>query len=151
MRRIKRAKNKESLYQSLGGAGGTDKLFDSMKDVFMFAAALGFARGERKPLEGGVEVFGPTVFSQDDLTMLYLMAIADAEEIDILHPEREEELVTIIEEYANAGIDHLANSVLNSPGEALDNLITLVGREANSYSQPPDIVDRIAERFLPYQ
>lgn len=145
MRRIKRAKGMETLYQQLGA--GRDSVFESMKDVFLFAAALGFARGEREPVEAGGEVFGPTVFSEDDVALMRLMAIAEVEDVGILHPDREEELISIVEEYANAGISHLAKVVLDSPGDPLDNLITLVAKEARDYPQGRDLAHQVSERF----
>lgn len=144
-RRIRRAKDKEDIFQELGGP--SSRLFESMKEVFLFAAALGYSRGRREPLRGGIETFGPGVFSNDDMRILHLLGVAHSGSIDILRPDHEEELLSVAEEYANAGILVLKSAVLDAPGDPLDNLIGLIVREARQYGDSKSTADRIAERL----
>jgi len=97
--------------------------FRTMKDIFMWAACLGYRRGERRPLAGKrVTVFRWAQFApQIDVPLLKALAIADSGDVNVLLSQ--DEILTIAEEYANAGIHELRVSVLDEYGQPLWNLI----------------------------
>lgn len=105
--------------------------FDTYKDLFMFAACVGFQNGRRtKPRKGnnGGEV-PSKVFTEDDLAILKAIAIAETGDVEVLN--RFGEVLAIAEEYANAGIYEVKSSLLDERGRPLWNLVNLLNeREA---------------------
>ncbi|MCA9900614.1 MAG: hypothetical protein KC433_20630 [Anaerolineales bacterium] len=101
--------------------------FDTYKDLFMFAACMGFENGRRtKPRKGnnGGEV-PSKVFTEDDLAILKAIAIAETGDVEVLN--RFGEVLAIAEEYANAGIYEVKSSLLDERGRPLWNLVHLIG------------------------
>lgn len=129
MKRLRRAKDKEDIFQSLGG--DSTALFRSMKDVFMVAACLGFARDTREPLQSIGAEFGPNVFAGEDEALLDALALAEAGEVAILHPDQEDARAQLVEEYANAGVALLKGIMDQGVGDPVDTLITFLASEAD--------------------
>jgi dnd system-associated protein 4 len=99
--------------------------FFLMKDVFMWAVALGVRAGKRRELIGGrTQIFRWDQFSQDlDIPSLKAIALAETGDVDILL--KEDEILRIAEEYANEGVRHIKQDLLEQPAKALWNLIDL--------------------------
>ena len=97
-----------------------------MKDVFMWALALGVGKGKRRPLSGNKEqIFRWDQFSQDiDVPALKTIALAETEDVEILL--REDNILRIAEEYANEGIRELKSELIDQPAKPLWNLVDLV-------------------------
>jgi dnd system-associated protein 4 len=102
--------------------------FRTMKDVFMWAACLGHQIGERRPLIGKrVTIFRWAQFTpQTDVHLLKALAIADSRDVNVLLSQ--DEILTIAEEYANAGIHELRTSLLEEYGQPVWNLIEIIGK-----------------------
>ncbi len=100
--------------------------FKTMKDVFMFAACLGVKLGIRRSLNGKkITVFRWAQFdSQTDIPLLKAIAIADTSDVSILL--KRNDILTIAEEYANAGIYELRASLLEEYGQPLWNLVSIL-------------------------
>ena len=96
-----------------------------MKDVFMWAVALGVKEGKRRPLSGSREqIFRWDQFAQDmDIPALKAIALSETNEVDVLL--REDQILRIAEEYANAGIHEIKREIVDRPGEPLWNLVAL--------------------------
>lgn len=105
--------------------------FDTFKDLFMFAACLGFQNGRRtKPRKGGNGGEVPTkVFTEDDMAILKAIAIAEMGDVKVL--TQLGEIFGIAEEYANTGIHEARVYLLDEGGRPLWNLVALL----NSYSE----------------
>jgi len=99
--------------------------FRTMKDVFMWAACLGHRMGERRPLTGKrLVIFRWAQFTpQTDVHLLKALAIADSGDVNVLLSQ--DEILSIAEEYANAGIHELRASVLDEYGQPLWNLVSI--------------------------
>ena len=96
-----------------------------MKDVFMWAVALGVRAGERRPLDGSRQIFRWDQLSQDlDVPVLKAIAITDTENVEVL--TQENQILRIAEEYANAGIREVKEDLAERPGQALWNLVDSV-------------------------
>lgn len=97
-----------------------------MKDVFMWAVALGVRSGRRLPLGGAkTQIFRWDQLSQDlDVPVLKALAIAETGEVEVLL--REDQVLRTAEEYANAGIREIKEDLLERPGQPLWNLINEV-------------------------
>jgi len=100
--------------------------FRTMKDAFMWAAFLGYQRGERKPIAGKrTTIFRWAQFTpQKDIPLLKALALANGGDIDVLL--KQDEILTIAEEYANAGIHELRTSLSGQYGQTLWNLVSLM-------------------------
>jgi dnd system-associated protein 4 len=97
-----------------------------MKDVFMFAASLGFQKSQPRPLKGKrVTIFRWAQFSpQTDIPLLKAMAIAKSGDVNTL--QSQDDILSIVEGYANAGIHELRARVLDEYGQSLWNLVQLM-------------------------
>lgn len=93
--------------------------FRTMKDVFMWAACLGYRRGERRPLTGKrVTIFRWAQFlPQLDVPLLKVLSIVESEDVSVLLSQ--EEMLVTAEEYANAGIHDLKQVVLDGNRQPL--------------------------------
>ena len=97
-----------------------------MKDVFMWAVALGVKQGKRRPLTGPREqIFRWDQFSQEtDVHALKAIALAETEDVEVLL--QIERILQIAEEYANAGIHEIKQEIVDQPGAALWNLVAQI-------------------------
>ena len=122
-------KNVHQLYRDLSERSTQNPEaapFLIMKDVFMWAVALGVKEGKRRPLTGAREqIFRWDQFSQDmDIPALKAIALAETGDVEVLL--REDQILRIAEEYANAGIHEIKREIVDQPGEALWKVIDLV-------------------------
>ena len=91
-------------------------------DVFMYALALGFNAKKRLPLEKKAANLNPSAISGDMRWLMRSVAVADAENLDIIVKDHHTKVIEIAEEYANAGIkilrEMIEKSTLESEKEA---------------------------------
>lgn len=102
--------------------------FPFMKNVFMWAVALGVKNSSRLPLSGPkTQIFHWDQFSQElDVPVLKALAVAETEEVEILL--REDQMLRIAEEYANVGIRVMKEELFDQPGQPLWNLTNTIRR-----------------------
>lgn len=88
--------------------------FKTMKDVFLWAACLGFKAGSRKALDGKkVTIFRWAQFNQQiDLPLIKSLILSDTSSLDIL--DKQDDLIEIIEEFANSGALELKNMLADN-------------------------------------
>lgn len=119
----------EDIYKDLGKPDGKkEKLFESMKDVYMLAFLLGVKNNQNLPIKRKSqdpikeEIFGSENKRIMDFIVLYL-----TKDINILKKstESEDKIHTMVEEYANGGI-HILNDLLKTDYYNLDNLIAVI-------------------------
>jgi dnd system-associated protein 4 len=127
--RVSIEKNVHELYKELSDKSGQSPEtapFLLMKDVFMWAVALGVQKGKRRPLEGGKElIFRWDQFSQDiDIPALKTIALVETGSPEILL--QEDQILRIAEEFANEGIREIKTSIVDQPGAPLWNLVDLI-------------------------
>jgi dnd system-associated protein 4 len=96
-----------------------------MKDVFMWAVAIGIRNGTRQPLSRPTsQIFRWDQFSQDsDVPALKAVAVAETGDVEILLDPPA--ILRIAEEYANAGIRELRTELSEREGRPLWNLLSL--------------------------
>ncbi|MCZ7671689.1 MAG: hypothetical protein M5U34_33475 [Chloroflexi bacterium] len=94
--------------------------------MFLTAVCLGFQAQRRKPLPTGDKKreIRLDTFDDKDIYILNAIAIAESGGVDILRDNGD--VLTIAEEYAYVGIRELEMSLLNTPGQPLWNLISLI-------------------------
>jgi dnd system-associated protein 4 len=99
--------------------------FRTMKDVFMWAAVLGYRKGERRQLTGKrMTIFRWAQFTEQvDIPLLKALAIAYEGDVKVILSQTE--ILTIAEEYANSGIHDLQASIFDDHGQPLWNLVRI--------------------------
>ena len=103
-------------------------LFETKQKALMFAAALGRFRGtgdSGKQRDAGSAIRFDIFEKAMDDSFVYAMAIATTGELKVLDPTREEEVLTIFEQYANAGLVELNRKCFESGQDPLEALLAL--------------------------
>jgi dnd system-associated protein 4 len=97
--------------------------FKTMKDVFLWAACLGYKNGSRKKLTGKkVTIFRWAQFNQEiDIPTVKAIALAEKQEPTVLMDQ--EGCLEILEEYANGAIQDLLLVSLRQGGQPLYYLV----------------------------
>jgi dnd system-associated protein 4 len=100
--------------------------FRTMKEIFMWAVCLGAQQGIRKPLTvKKIVIFRWAQFDlQTDVPLLKAIAIADSGDVNVLL--KRNDILTIAEEYANAGIHDLKANLIDEYGQPLWNLVRIL-------------------------
>lgn len=96
--------DKHPMFQAWGKDDETSAL-PTLKDAFVFAACVGWARERRVPLAKRQHVGFWRSFDTRDATLLHAIAIAETGDPGVLSDQGE--IIKIAEEYANGGIDLL--------------------------------------------
>lgn len=93
--------------------------FKTMKDVFLWAACLGYKNGSRKKLEGKrVTIFRWAQFNQEiDIPTVKAISLAVTQEPSVLMDQ--EGCLEILEEYANGAIHDIQRIALGQGGQPL--------------------------------
>ncbi len=83
-----------------------------LADIFFYAAIMGFKKGRSAKLKKRMPNIPVSAFSDRQLGILLTLAIANADDVDILMKKNAAR--DIIEEYANRGIDELDSIIIPS-------------------------------------
>lgn len=131
LRRVKRPKDKEDVIDRLRAKSGG--AFAEIRDVLLFAAAVGFSEGRFEPFEASAETirwdtFINRWFAED---LVRLIAVAHSDDKEIASSARIGDQLEIFEGYANGGLGFLAERLdrvkLDDP---LDAILELLDRRA---------------------
>jgi dnd system-associated protein 4 len=116
----------DTLNALVGEGAASQAIFKSKQKALMFAAAVGFRSEARVPVEKRGEPIRYSVFqgAYDD-GFINALAVAETKDLKILGDDREDERITIFEEYAHGGLIELKR-IIDRPGNPLDQLLALV-------------------------
>lgn len=141
--RIKIAKNKAALVQTLVNSNEKTSPFQTYVEVMVLAAALGVKRKKRVPL-GEISKREPGPIEQEyfatkgyDL-LINLIAITETKDINILSINNEEydnERTHIFEEYANGGLEILQEELRGTVDYLERLLLILISERVNREQQ----------------
>jgi dnd system-associated protein 4 len=94
-------------------------LFPTIRELLCFAAVVGYAEGEKKALGKKTSEIPGRVFENSDTAqdIIFLLALADNKNPDILRNENESEAVSIFESYANGGLDVISRWIGEVPSD----------------------------------
>lgn len=118
----------EYIYKDLGkNDGKTEKLFESMKDVYMVAFLLGVLNDEKLSISKKGDPIKDIYFEDDDRYLMELIALDLTKDINILNKKEESEkyIHSLVENYANSGICKL-DELLGGEHFDLDNFISMI-------------------------
>ncbi|MCP1676642.1 dnd system-associated protein 4 [Natronocella acetinitrilica] len=134
--RVRRPEEFDDLLVELKNKG----LFPTFKDALVFAAALGYRRGNRKSFQKSSEPIDMDVFRGDyDKTIMNIIAIEASGDPNMIAPSKEDERIEIFEEYANGGLDILRREIQEGRQEWRAGLLNLVQREEERHTLLDDI------------
>ena len=120
---INRSRVHEDMVQRLAmeKLPGTQRtLFPTIRELLCFAALLGYSERRRLPLERekGVEDVSYQQFERGDSEdLIYLIALAETKDPEVLKDGGEDRCANIFEEYANGGLQIIREAVLRGGGE----------------------------------
>jgi dnd system-associated protein 4 len=119
------------------------KVFESYKDLMIFAACLGFRRKKRMSFEKSSEPINLSIFSGDfDGSVMNALAVAEIEDPLVMGNESEDKKILIFEEYACGGLDILKTEYWDVKIDNWENaLIHLVLQEENENKMIDDITN----------
>lgn len=120
---INRSKIHEEMVQRLAvqkipPAGHS--LFPTIRELLCFSALLGYSQGIRIPLDSvaGKEDVSYQQFERGDAEdLIYLIALAETKDPEVLKDGEESRCAEIFEEYANGGLQVLRDAMNQSGGE----------------------------------
>lgn len=107
---------------------GKHALFETKQKALMFAAALARWRGvERRAVERKGTAIRYDIFQRamDDGYLDALAISAHDNDLKILAPERDEDRITVFEQYAQSGLEEMIDR-FNRPGDPLEAMLALV-------------------------
>ena len=139
MRNVNRSRKHEDMVQRLAiqqHPVTKRSLFLTIRELMCFAAMLGYSKGQREKLDRkvGVEDIAIQVFEANDSTdFIYLISLAEQKSLDAIKEENEDDAVTIFEEYANGGLEIIAEWIRNSPDDPYGDRACLNGLERDGY------------------
>ena len=135
----------EPYFKSLGKPDkDADKLFTSMKDVYMLALVVGFKYKKRKEIKrASTDPIKLTIFDEHDRVIMDIIALYENirdKDLSLLRSDREDEKYTLIEEYANGGMEILIREICNK-GARLQDLRELAESFNPNIECKDDIID----------
>jgi dnd system-associated protein 4 len=145
---INRSRVHEEMVQRLAvqKLPGTDRtLFPTLRELLCFAALLGYSENRRIPLdrEKGVEDISYQQFERGDAEdLIYLIALAETKDPEILKDGEEGRCAEIFEEFANGGLQIIHEALVSGGNEYPDRHILEFLKERNYLNaddQEPDV------------
>lgn len=119
-------------------------LFPTIRELLCFAALLGYSEKRRVPIDKdkGVEDVSYQQFERGDAEdLIYLIALAETRDPEILKDGEESRCAAIFEEYANGGLHILGEALRRGGGEYPDRDILELLKERGYLSREEDEPD----------
>ncbi|PZX19971.1 dnd system-associated protein 4 [Palleronia aestuarii] len=117
-------------------------VFPTFKDAMVFAATLGYRRGNRKEFKKSSEPIDLDVFRGDfDRTIMSILAIEEMDNPKMIAPSNETARVLCFEEYANGGLEILKREIWDGKQDWREGLLSLIQREEEEHTMLDDITE----------
>lgn len=124
-------------------------IFATMRDLVCFAAALGFEVKRRVAIEGPTNEIDARIFERSETAMdlLYLIALSEERNSDVLMPDREEQAARIFEEYSAGGLAEIRDWLQARPEDEHGDQALLAGlqRKGLLMASEPQIDDVLGQ------
>jgi len=116
------------------------KIFESYKDLVVFAAVLGYNHGIKEKINKQMgDPIKMHIFSGEyDLSIINCIALAETGDPMFLGEKKEDDKINIFEEYANAGLNLINESIYKQPGDWIEKIIALIFSIQSSDDDPLD-------------
>ncbi len=136
--RVRRPADFDEMLNELRDGG----VFPTFKDALVFAAGLGFRRGNRQPFKKSSEPIDLDVFRGDfDRTIMSILAIEEADDPKMIAPSNETARILCFEEYANGGLEIMKREIWDGKQDWREGLLALVQREEEEHTMLDDITE----------
>jgi dnd system-associated protein 4 len=141
--------DKTETYEIL--VDGDVAIFQTYKDLFLLAAAVGYDRG-RTDEPGNSDEIRWSILQDNPQNIVAAKSIAYAETEDPEALVDDERQVDILRRYAAAGIDIIHSQVIDQPGDPLDNMVEFLRRNRDKESEESrrGILEEIEKEFQGY-
>jgi dnd system-associated protein 4 len=144
MRRVRPPKLTDKVAERLVDGGP----FESKQKLLMFAAALGKERGERTSFDSTSEGIRWEIFQRNrDDSLIFALAIAETDGLNVFDDEEFDRGITIFEEYAHTGLKRLRDEIMEVPGKDLEKLVQCI-QKAQRDNSSGQLLDGMQEQDL---
>lgn len=139
--RVRRPKEHAELMDELTAK---DQPFSSYRDLLGFAAALGWALEKRTPFQQSAEPIAWSVFINHpgNEALVEMLTAAESDDADALSTANLRSRIAVFEEYANTGLDALAQ--MKGSTSSLEAFTQLIMQHEHE-SDGPEIEDLMSE------
>lgn len=98
-------------------------IFPTMRELVCFAAVLGFQIDKKLPLDKETHEIDSRIFESHDVTkdLIYLIALADTRDQEVLREENDDRCIEIFEEYSEGGLEEIALWLKERPEDPAGN------------------------------
>ena len=113
---VKRESNHRALEMLL--VSGNDSMFTLLKDLMVFAASVGYSKGDRTPLNGETQGITLFTYSNDGKDgYIYLFGLLESQNGECLKMENLRDTVKIYEEFCNTGLYEIQSWLDGNPSD----------------------------------
>ena len=120
------------------------KVFKTYKDVFVFAASLGFKNDKRVVFDSHKKSIDIEIFRGDlEKTIMNSIAMLVTDEPGVIGNRRADEKILIFEEYACGGLEIIKHQIFDASREVDEGILSLILQEKDEHSLLDSITDFI--------
>jgi len=129
-----------------------DGIFSTYKDILLLAACVarkeGYGKGSKTKKREGEIPWTVLEGNSMNIAIVNAIALSDTQNLNILLTTEDsfDKKITILEEYANKGIQILKIKVLDPPGDPLDNLVNYISQQLEE-KEEEGILESIDREF----
>lgn len=122
---LNRSLEYEPYYKTLGKPDkNKERLFNSIKDVYMLAMVVGFKYKRKKEIKKSApDPIKLVIFNEEDKVIMDIIALYEninEKDLSLLTDERKDDKYKLVEEYANGGMEILIREICNKSGSLDD-------------------------------
>jgi dnd system-associated protein 4 len=146
MRGIQRSEQFEEMVRQLAETQHPEagrSVFPTMRELMCFAAVLGFEYDRKRPLQANTKEIDGRIFSNSSqaLDLLYLIALADGKDANVLRPDNENQIIQVFEEYAQGGFEVIQGWLNEKPEDGNGDQAILAALSKYGFLSSPEDVD----------
>ena len=119
----------DDMFKDLCTERKNRKVFETRKDLLLFAAAVGVTHSKKIELmkSSNIEPVKISVFRGEfDIDLINLITLYETKNPLLLDSSHQDDRHKLFEEYANGGLELIFNLVYNKPGDWEDHFIDMI-------------------------
>ncbi len=137
---VRRERQLEPVTQRL--SSGATPIFKYFKDLMVFAALVGYADRERRPLSGDTISIILDTYATDQLDgFIYLLGLIESRDANVLRDENLLDCIKVFEEYCNAGLHSISRWLDDNPSDP-DGVETLLIKVQEELAKSVDYAEQ---------
>ncbi|MFC2073787.1 DNA phosphorothioation-associated protein 4 [Campylobacterota bacterium] len=134
LKRLRRSKDKDDVFKFLNSTAEKKGFFSSNFDIYIFALSLGVKNIKRLPLSGPPsDAIQLSYFTDEQRKFMDMIIIHDSngdiEKLDKSSEDCVKNMLSVLEEYANGGLEILLKTIEHHPENAFENILLLLNDE----------------------